>query len=100
MTRYYTKDIVAELCRTADKLGLDESEVAADEIARLRSRITHLEEMFNGWRDEAIKATARIAKTEALLRRIGHPGKQIVYCRDGHEEAVLLIRDALGEKND
>jgi hypothetical protein len=41
----------------------------------------------------------RIAELEAGLLRIGQPGKQIVYCRDGHEEAVLLARAAyLGEK--
>jgi hypothetical protein len=31
------------------------------------------------------------------LYRIGLPGKQIVYCRDGHEEAVLHARAALGD---
>ncbi|UOF79304.1 hypothetical protein [Caudoviricetes sp.] len=40
----------------------------------------------------------RIAALEAALLRIGPPGKKIVYCRDGHEEAVLLARAALGEK--
>lgn len=31
------------------------------------------------------------------LRRIGMPGKDIGYCRDGHEIAVLIARDALTE---
>jgi hypothetical protein len=34
------------------------------------------------------------------MLRIGQPGKQIVYCRDGHEETVLLARAALEKKND
>ena len=33
-------------------------------------RIAHLEEMFNGWRDEAIKAAARIAELEAALKEV------------------------------
>jgi hypothetical protein len=40
----------------------------------------------------------RIEKLKAAMLRIGQPGKQIVYCRDGHEETVLLARAALGEK--
>ena len=40
-----------------------------------------------------------ILRLEAALLRIGQPRKQIVYCRDGHEEAVLLARAAIeGEK--
>jgi hypothetical protein len=42
----------------------------------------------------------RIAELEAALLRIGQPGKQIVYCRDGHEETVLLARAALEKKDD
>ncbi len=30
-------------------------------------RIAHLEEMYNGWRDEAIKASARIDEFERML---------------------------------
>lgn len=86
---------------------------AADEIARLREALSDEEyvskdtnEMFHEVRDELNisllvndKLRARIAELEAALMRIGQPGKQIVYCRDGHEEAVLLARAAyLGEK--
>ena len=35
-----------------------------------------------------------------VLMRIGLPGKQIVYCRDGHEEVVLLARAALKENSE
>lgn len=49
--------------------------------------------------DERIdKRNARIAALEAALIRIGHPGKQVVYCRDGHEESALLARAALEGK--
>lgn len=34
-----------------------------------------------------------------VLMRIGLPGKQIVYCRDGHEEVVLMARAALKENS-
>jgi len=37
-------------------------------------------------------------KLRAVLRRIGQPGKAICYCRDGHEEAVLLARASLEEQ--
>lgn len=47
----------------------------------------------------AVEVADVIEELESLLLRIGQPGKEIVYCRDGHEEAVLLIRAALeGEK--
>lgn len=38
---------------------------AADALEAQARRIAHLEEMFNGWRDEARKAHARIAELEA-----------------------------------
>jgi cbb3-type cytochrome oxidase subunit 3 len=33
---------------------------------------------------------------EGELRRIGSPSKKITFCRDGHEESVLIARAALG----
>jgi hypothetical protein len=49
--------------------------------------------------DETLALRARIAELEAALLRIGQPGKKVIYCRDGHEETVLLARAAyLGEK--
>lgn len=47
---------------------------------------------------ELVKRDALIAELEAVLIRIGQAGKQIVYCRDGHEEVVLLARAALEGK--
>ena len=49
-------------------------------------------------RKRADDAEARIAELEAALRRIGMPGKSITYCRDGHEEAVLIARAVMGGK--
>lgn len=36
----------------------------------------------------------------AVLRCIAQPGKQITYCQDGHEAAVLIARDALSRSED
>ncbi len=61
--------------------------------------LEHCVEILKTVASDYRKALARIAELEAGLLRIGQPGKQIVYCRDGHEEAVLLARAAyLGEK--
>lgn len=40
-----------------------------------------------------------IKRLRAALHRIGLPLAQITYCRDGHEEAVLIARAALGGGN-
>ncbi len=74
-----------------------------EEIARLDARIAELEASIDAndeWAKGFIEKTdARIAELEAALLRIGQPGKKVIYCRDGHEEAVLLARAAYrGEK--
>jgi hypothetical protein len=65
-----------------------------------RARIAELEKMLAVHRlavdVDALKA--RIAELKEAMLRIGQPGKQIVYCRDGHEETVLLARAALEKK--
>ena len=75
---------------------------AADALEAKDRRIAELEKMLAVHRlavdVDALKA--RIAELEAAMLRIGQPGKQIVYCRDGHEETVLLARAALEKKND
>jgi hypothetical protein len=38
-----------------------------------------------------------IERLQAELRRIAHAPHGKVYCADGHEEAVLIARAALGE---
>ncbi len=47
--------------------------------------------------EHSSELNARIEKLEGELRRIGSPSKKITFCRDGHEESVLIARAALGE---
>jgi hypothetical protein len=54
---------------------------AADALEAQARRIAHLEEMFNGWRDEAIKASARIAELEAALNK--YKEDELLLSRDG-----------------
>ena len=49
---------------------------------------------------EITRLRAENERLRDVLMRIGLPGKQIVYCRDGHEEVVLLARAALKENSD
>lgn len=47
--------------------------------------------------------TALLAENERLrerLHRIAQPGRTIAYCQDGHEEAVLIARNALKGADD
>ena len=56
-----------------------------------------------GWEQEAAvvsKAADEIERLRAALRRIAHAPHGKVYCADGHEEAMLIARAALGEKAD
>lgn len=71
----------------------------ADALEEKDRRIAELRKEADMMHSEYKTARARIAELTAALMRIGQPGKQIVYCRDGHEEAVLLARAAYrGEK--
>ncbi|CAB4160865.1 hypothetical protein UFOVP732_19 [uncultured Caudovirales phage] len=58
-----------------------EANEAADEIERLRATVDVAED--------------EILRLRGALRRIAMPGVRMAYCRDGHEIAVLLARDAL-----
>lgn len=49
---------------------------------------------------EITRLRAENDRLRETLMRIGLPGKQIVYCRDGHEEVVLLSRAALKGNSD
>jgi hypothetical protein len=71
--------------------------MAADEIVRLRKNNDELEKALLPWIEQVGFLNAHCDGLEATLRRIGMPGKDIGYCRDGHEIAVLIARDALGE---
>lgn len=75
---------------------------AANEIAWLRGERNRLAaDLSNAhmailpWIDQVGWLNAQYAKHVEALRRIGMPGKDIGYCRDGHEIAVLIARDAL-----
>ena len=76
----------------------DALEAQAKRVAELEKREKHLEEMFQGWRDEAIKASARIAELEAVLKPfadlwvfpddLGPEAEEIIRCDpDWDEEA-------------
>ncbi len=41
---------------------------------------------------------AEVERLRAALRRIGMPLNKVAFCRDGHEIAVLLARNALEGK--
>jgi hypothetical protein len=95
MTDY--TDIIARL-RLSQTGGIHYE--AADALEAQARRIADLRKEADMMHSEYKTAVARIAELTAALMRIGQPGKQIVYCRDGHEEAVLLARAAyLGEKD-
>lgn len=47
------------------------------------------------WREAMDVAEDEILRLRGTLRRIAMPGVRMAYCRDGHEIAVLIARDAL-----
>ncbi len=50
------------------------------------------------WARRCGKAEAEIERLREALRRIAHsPNGPKTFCRDGHEEAFLIARAALGE---
>lgn len=72
----------------------------SDSVERLRDLGDHASFEPSAYHAAADGITRLRAENERLrdvLMRIGLPGKQIVYCRDGHEEVVLLARAALKE---
>jgi len=72
---------------------------AADALEAQARRIADLRKEADMMHSEYKTARDRIAELKAALLRIGQPGKKVIYCRDGHEEAVLLARAAYrGEK--
>jgi hypothetical protein len=48
-------------------------------------------------KEELRVLVGEIDRLRAALRRISHAPHGKVYCADGHEEAVLIARAALGE---
>ena len=49
-----------------------------------------------GFRKGRDSIRAEVQQLEVALRRIAHAPHGKVYCADGHEEAVLIARAALG----
>jgi hypothetical protein len=68
---------------------------AAVEIERLRREVVSLEKAMLPWIADVGWLNAEYDRLTSALRGIGLPGSQIVYCRDGHEMAVLHARYAL-----
>ena len=63
----------------------------------LRGEIRDQDSEAGEFWDYTTELNTRIEKLEGELRRIGSPSKKITFCRDGHEESVLIARAALGE---
>lgn len=64
--------------------------------------IDHVEDFFDHYsglpekfRTRLIALARRSVTASAALHRIGRPRARIAYCRDGHEEAVLIARSAI-----
>ena len=72
-------------------------DVAQAERLRLADELARTEKAILPWIDDVGWLNAEYARHTDALRRIAMPGKEIGYCRDGHEIAVLIARDALKE---
>ena len=94
------KDIVerlrelAPVTNTETRTAMTE---AAAEIERLRKDLSLAVFADNEYWQVLEKENERL---RAALHRIGLPRAKIFYCRDGHEEAVLIARAALEGKHD
>jgi plasmid stabilization system protein ParE len=51
-----------------------------------------------GYKNGKNSTKDEIDKLREALRRIAHAPHGKIYCADGHEEAVLIARAALGEE--
>lgn len=72
-------------------------EDAAKEIEWLREERSRLSLDLAKAHYDALDWMKKSQVFEAALYRIAMPGRDIGYCRDGHEIAVLIARDALKE---
>lgn len=70
-------------------------DVAQAERLRLADELARTEKAILPWIEQVGWLNAKYDIHTDALRRIGMPGKDIGYCRDGHEIAVLIARDAL-----
>ena len=76
------------------RMNLDDPQLAADAIEAQAARITHLEEMFHGWRDEAQKASARIAELEAALTAEKADWRPMSEAPERRDEILVFRPDA------
>lgn len=74
-----------------------ERDLAQSERDRLAADLATAQKAILPWIEQVGWLNARYDIHTDALRRIGMPGKEIGYCRDGHEIAVLIARDALKE---
>ena len=72
-------------------------DVAQAERLRLADELARTEKAILPWFVQVGHLIAAWDRHTQALRRIAMPGKEIGYCRDGHEIAVLIARDALKE---
>jgi len=82
---------------TAATLGqaADEIEWLRKERCRLAADLAKAHKDILPWIENVRRFSGDNSKYIEALRRIGMPGKNIAYCRDGHEIAVLTALDAL-----
>ena len=78
----------------------NEIELLRQVCARLSSDLSRAQMDIVPWIEKTLHLNGVNMEQSYALRRIGMPGKDIGYCRDGHEIAVLIARDALKESKE
>lgn len=85
---------LSRLVQEMEKLQT-QRDIACAERDRLAADYAKAQLAVLPWIEQAGWLNARYDIHTDALRRIGMPGKEIGYCRDGHEIAVLIARDAI-----
>jgi uncharacterized sporulation protein YeaH/YhbH (DUF444 family) len=83
--------------KNVNKLLASQVEAQRREVERLTAALLGEETEHSKRLMEVDQLRAEVERLRTALHRIGLPLAQITYCRDGHEEAVLLARAALKE---
>jgi len=73
----------------------NEIELLRQVCARLSRDLSKAQLDIVDWIEKTLHLSGTNMEQSYALRRIGMPGKDIGYCRDGHEMAVLIAREAL-----
>jgi len=63
-------------------------------IAELEKRERHLEELFHSWRDEAMRASARIAELEAAFERAANDMRPMRRSMISRSKAAEIVKRA------